>query len=303
MDHPVSLLGVFRFTDGLRGIPDQGECVRNVGALGHWGFLLDAIACTGLVYVTVSLIYWVCLILDKAMPWEKNPGNRFIAQGILGFMVGFQLMEFLNRLYVAYGGNDLLYAGHGFTQIPVSFLVSMIVNCYYFGAYFAEKNIKRTLERGGPVAPPPASASEMSDDGARMRKEQQEKLPLITYADGEGILVQHLDIAVVALEGGNLAIYTFSGKCYHDSSYTVDAFFLLLDPNDYYHTSRTTIIHRDTVKGIKPWFTKSLSVILTLAIDVEVIVAERRVADFKKWLSAGSSPPKPRKAIPVPALF
>lgn len=252
-----------------------------------------------------------------------------MAQLILGVVSGHQLMELLNNFYIVYGGQNLLYAQKSRTEMPMSLMVSIVVNCYYFGAYFAERHFGKGLKTPDAAAAPALEAAESSEnmdgiasdqmpgertdtgsivnlDGVEevIQVSEKEKLPLITYADGERILVQHLDIAAVGLEGGNLAIYTFSGKRYYDTR-PLKTFFSLLDSNDYYHTSRQTIVHRDAVRSIAPSKSKrgGLDVSLTIDADINVEVASRSVARFKEWLAAGSSPSARKRSIPVPMLF
>lgn len=306
--------GFFGLMIAYSGVKIKGNIFET---LGHWDFVYDLIACTVLVYLTVYFIYWVCLILDKALPWEKKPNDRFIAQLILGVALGHQLMELLNKFYIVYGGQNLLYTQKSRTEMPMSLMVSIVVNCYYFGAYFAERHFGKGLKVPDAAAAPLLEAVESVEntDGANPIPDQtdvkhiiplpeKEKLPLITYSDGERILVQHLDIAAVGLEGGNLAIYTFSGKRYYDTR-PLTSFFALLDPNDYYHTSRQTIVHRDAVRSIAPSKTKKggLDVSLTIEADIQVEVAARSVARFKAWLATGSSPSARKRSIPVPMLF
>lgn len=300
-----------------------------IETLWHWDFVYDLIACTGLVYLTVYFIYWVCLILDKALPWEKNPNNRFIAQLILGVVLGHQFMELLNNLYMVYGGQNLLHTQKSRTEIPISLLVSMVVNCYYFGVYFAEKHFVKKAKKQDAAPDHPLDTAEnlenadgvhsdepsgehvtidsainQADAGDTIKGPQKERLPLITYSDGERILLKHLDIAAVGLENGNLAIYTFSDKCYYDTM-PLKSFFELLDPNDCFHTSRQTIVHRDAVRSIIPSKTKKggLDVSLTIETDIHVEVSARNVARFKEWLAAGNPPPARKPSIPVPMLF
>lgn len=328
-EHWATRLYYSAFFGGLIAVNGFNIKSNVIETLWHWNFVYDLIACTVLVYLTVYFIYWVCLILDKALPWEKNPNNRFIAQLILGVVLGHQLMELLNNLYMAYGGQNLLHTQKSRTEIPLSLLVSMVVNCYYFGVYFAEKHfvmrakkqdaapdhpldITKNLGNADSVDPDELSGEHVTIDspidqtnvGDTIQVPEKEKLPLITYSDGERILLQHLDIAAVGLEGGNLVIYTFSGKRYYDTR-PLTSFFALLDPNDYYHTSRQTIVHRDAVRSIAPSKTKKggVNVSLTIDADIHVEVAARGVARFKEWLGAGSPPPARKRSIPVPMLF
>lgn len=306
-------LGGYRIKQGIREI------------FLHWKYAVDLCASIALVFATITLIHWVSLILDRAIPWDKRPQDRFVAQFILGWCFGYLAMEYLNDLYVAYGGRNLLWVRNAVTQVPLSFLVSMTVNCYYYGAYFAEKN-HRMLHRSDSTVSPGYSAPDATEStaaavpsgsglevasepaeattGIPVHGQKKEKLPLITYADGERILVQHLDIAAVGLEGGVLAIYTFSGRRYYDTR-SVKEFFALLDPNEYYYTSRQTIVHRNAVKSIVPSKTKHKSIQVLLTVDVPFVieVAERKVAHFKAWLAAGDTPDMPKRTVPVPMLL
>lgn len=110
--------------------------------------------------------------------------------------------------------------------------------------------------------------------------------------------------AISVRYNGNLAIYTFSDKCYYDTM-PLKSFFELLDPNDCFHTSRQTIVHRDAVRSIIPSKTKKggLDVSLTIETDIHVEVSARNVARFKEWLAAGNPPPARKPSIPVPMLF
>jgi len=327
-EHWATRLYYSAFFGGL--IATNGFSIKRnvVETLGHWDFAYDFVVCTGLVYLTVYFIYWVCLVLDKALPWEKNPDNRFIAQLILGVMIGYQFMELLNSLYVAYGGQNLLHTQKRKTEIPISLLLSLTVNCYYFGIYFAEKHFKKKVKKRDDIGDPSGATENLGNGGSGntdqpseeelttdpslhqsgvespIYQPEKEKLPLITYSDGERILLKHLDIAAVGLENGNLAIYTFSDKCYYDTM-PLKHFFELLDPNDYYHTSRQTIVHRGAVRSIAPSKTKKGGVEVSLTIDAEIRieVAARSVARFKAWLAAGSPPSARKRSIPVPMLF
>jgi DNA-binding LytR/AlgR family response regulator len=91
------------------------------------------------------------------------------------------------------------------------------------------------------------------------------------------------EIAYFYLENRNLFIKLFSGGV-ELIDHTIDSLVIELDPEIFFKISRQIIVHIDSIKSIKPYFSNRLILELEPESHEEVVVTKSNVKGFRLWL-------------------
>lgn len=102
----------------------------------------------------------------------------------------------------------------------------------------------------------------------------------------KSIVVPINEIALFSLETETVHLYTFKGErfpVYKNMDYIESA----VDPGQFFRINRQTIVNRNNVLSIEPFFNRKVYLHLRIQPEEKPVVSRLKVTPFKDWLEMG----------------
>ncbi len=250
----------------------------------------DVIFAVLITYGAFSLVEYIQVWLDLRCGWSDKVIRRITLQLGLGVCLP---LAFVLLCYVGYG--KLYYQQHFDlskslffkVDLPVAFLMLLLVNAYYAFRYFIHQ-----LQNVPPAnVPAPTAAPAPADGAPSVPAAVAEEKPAEATAPVNVLLVskgqkQHIvpvgQIAYLAIAGELVTVRLFDESAYwlNESLETVEKTL----PASFFRANRQCIV---SFKAVQSFVTeKSGRLILDVVPEPEapVVVSQRRASEFKSWL-------------------
>lgn len=105
----------------------------------------------------------------------------------------------------------------------------------------------------------------------------------LTHYREKTMVIYGKDIALFHIESDTVYIYTFKGEK-HPLFKSLDYIESVCDPNQYFRINRQSIINKQAVRSIQPYFNRKVVVHVSFKFSKKLVVSRLKVSPFKDWI-------------------
>ncbi|BAV07548.1 two component transcriptional regulator, LytTR family [Filimonas lacunae] len=106
---------------------------------------------------------------------------------------------------------------------------------------------------------------------------------VLVYHQDRIIPVKFAEVAIAYLANDIIHLHTFHGKVYYPNK-SLDEL-EKLGGSEYFRVNRQFLVHRNVITDVSSFFSRRLSLNLTIAFPERITVSKARVAPFLEWLA------------------
>jgi len=126
------------------------------------------------------------------------------------------------------------------------------------------------------------SVIELIQSLTKVSQQQYKKTLLVQYRESY-IPLAISDVAIFLVENEILYAYTFNQQRYTIFR-PLSEIETELNPLDFFRINRQTLINRQAVKEIQPYFNRKMSVHISVKLPETLVVSRLKVPEFMKWM-------------------
>jgi LytTr DNA-binding domain len=233
-------------------------------------FYSDLILAFTLCSVAIFYIRKITDRLDQQLPWAEKFEKRILNQFLLGVLVPLFLTISIEVVYLIIIGVSPIESSIINLELPLAFIMLLLVNCFYMINYFLRKQAFSILEHKTLESKSNSIVNVVVQKGYR-----EEKITLN-------------DCALFQMSNKILWLHTHSGEQFRIIG-TLEEWEAKLPKNEFYRLNRQFIACRKVVQSIEQTETRKLRINISLPkIQEEIFVSKPNAADFRIWWKSES---------------
>lgn len=232
-------------------------------------YYIAVIGSTIIAFILFSIVRFITIRLDLIFPWRSRTTERIGMQFFFGFVLPSFCAFLLAAFYFYIRGGNILKTTYLRYDFQVVMMQLLLINIYYVAYYFYQQwhNVEKKI-------------------AGLYRPDQQQSTTKETFIvnKGAGSIVLHIDeIAYCYRSDESNFVRTAAGEDFF-ISLSLDEMQQQLPDQKFFRANRQVLVHRQAIKGYGLLAYGKLEAYLHQALDVEVIISQKRAKDFKNWL-------------------
>lgn len=251
------------------------------------GYYIDLLGVSASVFLVWFTIRSITIRLDRRFPWELRFSQRLLYQvlfgvggvALLGLALAMGHFTFVIRQDIR-EGTFFIY------EYPISILIILLINTFYFAYYQMIMNRANRLEIARlrhrlEVNPTPV--------GERRTDEVENWNPrTIIVSEGAHqipILLENIRLAIK--KGERVALFT-EDNAHYLINQSLDELETRLPEERFFRANRQAIVHFKACKSFQNIENGKLKLLLNLD-EEPLIISQKRAPAFKKWIAAATN--------------
>ncbi|MFN7118835.1 MAG: LytTR family transcriptional regulator DNA-binding domain-containing protein [Saprospiraceae bacterium] len=250
-------------------------------------YYVDLLGVSASVFVVWYAIRTITIRLDRKFPWELRFAQRLLYQLLFG-VGGMALLGLvLALLHFAFVIREDIRQGSFFAyEYPVSILIILLINAFYFAYYQVILNRANRLEiarlRHRLQVQPTSIGERQTDD-----TENWNPRTIIVSEGAHQIPILLENIRLAIKKGERVALVTEDNADYLINQ-SLDELEARLPEELFFRANRQAIVHFKTCKSFQNIENGKLKLLLNLP-EEPLIISQKRAPAFKKWIAAATN--------------
>lgn len=250
-------------------------------------YYVDLLGVSASVFVVWYAIRTITIRLDRKFPWEVRFSQRLVYQLIFGVGLMALLGLILAILHFAFIIQEDIRQGSFFAyEYPVSILLIILMNAYYFAYYQMVLNRANRLEiarlRHRLEMQPIQLGEQKTDD-----EENWNPRTIIVSEGAHQIPILLENIRLAVKKGERVALFIENNASYLINQ-SLDELETRLPEELFFRANRQAIVHFKACKSFQNIENGKLKLLLNLP-EEPLIISQKRAPAFKKWIAAATN--------------